>query len=85
MTLRLPLFGRILIWLLLNLLILGIAFGVFLWTELGGDSLLGRVAGDRSMAAANALMAELRDRPVTEWEKAMARFEEAYPDRKSVV
>lgn len=81
MTLRLPLFGRILIWLLLNLLILGIAFGVFLWTELGGDSLLGRVAGDRSMAAANALMAELRDRPVTEWEKAMARFEEAYPVR----
>ena len=81
MTLRLPLLGRILIWLLLNLLILGIAFGVFLWTELGGDSLLGRVAGDRSMAAANALMAELRDRPVTEWEKAMARFEEAYPVR----
>ena len=81
MTLRLPLFGRILIWLLLNLLILGVAFGVFLWTELGGESLLGRAAGEHSQAAANALMAELRDRPMVEWERAMARFEEAYPVR----
>ncbi len=81
MTLRLPLFGRILIWLLLNLLILGGTFGVFLWTELGGESLLGRAAGDRSQAPAGALMAELRDRPMVEWEGAMARFEEAYPVR----
>ena len=81
MSLRLPLLGRILIWSLLNLLILGVAFGVFLWTELGGDSLLGKVAGDRSMAAVNALMAELRDRPLPEWENALARFEEAYPVR----
>jgi two-component system sensor histidine kinase CpxA len=81
MILRLPLLGRILIWSLLNLLILGVAFGVFLWTELGGDSLLGKVAGDRSMAAANALTAELRDRPLPEWENALARFEEAYPVR----
>ena len=81
MTLRLPLFGRILVWLLLNLLILGVAFGVFLWTELGGESSLGRAAGDRSQAAAGALMAELRERPMVEWERAMARFEEAYPVR----
>ena len=81
MTLRLPLFGRILIWLLLNLFILGVAFGIFVWTELGGESLLGRVAGDRSQAPAGALMAELRDRPIVEWEGAMARFEEAYPVR----
>jgi len=81
MTLRLPLFGRILIWLLLNLIILGVAFGIFLWTELGGESLLGRAAGDRSQAPAGALMAELRDRPIVEWERAMARFEEAYPVR----
>ena len=81
MTLRLPLFGRILIWLLLNLLILGGTFGIFLWTELGGESLLGRAAGDRSQAPAGALMAELRDRPMVEWERAMARFEEAYPVR----
>lgn len=81
MTLRLPLFGRILVWLLLNLLILGVAFGVFLWTELGGESLLGRAAGDRSQAPVGALLAELRDRPLGEWEGAMARFEEAYPVR----
>ncbi|MEN9776816.1 MAG: hypothetical protein RJB04_571 [Verrucomicrobiota bacterium] len=81
MTLRLPLFGRILVWLLLNLLILGVAFGVFLWTELGGESLLGRAAGDRSQAPVGALLAELRDRPMGEWEGAMARFEEAYPVR----
>ena len=81
MTLRIPLFSRILIWLLLNLLILGGAFGVFLWTELGGESLLGRAAGDRSQAPVGALMAELRDRPMVEWERAMARFEEAYPVR----
>ena len=81
MTLRLPLFGRILVWLLLNLLILGVAFGVFLWTELGGESLLGRAAGDRSQAPVGALLAELRDRPMGEWEGAMARFEEAFPVR----
>ena len=81
MTLRLPLFSRILIWLLLNLIILGGTFGIFLWTELGGDSLMGRAAGDRSQAPAGALMAELRDRPMVEWERAMARFEEAYPVR----
>jgi two-component system sensor histidine kinase CpxA len=81
MTLRLPLFGRILIWLLLNLLILVGSFGVFLWTELGGESLLSRAAGDRSQAPTGALMAELRDRPMVEWEGAMARFEEAYPVR----
>jgi len=81
MTLRLPLFGRILLWLLLNLLILAAVSGAFLWTELGGESLLVRIAGERSQAAANALMAELRDRPIPEWERAMARFEEAYPVR----
>lgn len=81
MTLRLPLLGRILIWLLLNLVLLGAAFGAFLWTELGGESLLGRVAGERSQPAAMALLAELRDRPMPEWERAMARFEEAYPVR----
>ena len=81
MTLRLPLFGRILVWLLLNLLILGVAFGIFLWTELGGESLLGRAAGDRSQAPVGALLAELRDRPMGEWEGAMARFEEAFPVR----
>lgn len=62
MTLRLPLFGRILAWLLLNLIILAGAFGVFVWTELGGESLLGRIAGERSQSAAVALISELRDR-----------------------
>lgn len=81
MTLRLPLFGRILAWLLLNLLILAAVSGVFVWTELGGESFLGRIAGERSQAAANALMAELRERPIPEWDRAMARFEEAYPVR----
>lgn len=81
MTLRLPLLPRILLWLLLNLVLLGTAFGVFLWTELGGESLLGRVAGERSQAATGALLAELRERPFAEWERALARFEEAYPVR----
>ena len=81
MILRLPLLPRILIWLLLNLVLLVGAFGVFLWTELGGESLLGRVAGERSQAATGALLAELRERPVAEWERALARFEEAYPVR----
>jgi len=81
MTLRLPLLARILLWLLLNLVLLVGAFGVFLWTELGGESLLGRVAGERSQAATGALLAELRERPVAEWERALARFEEAYPVR----
>lgn len=81
MTLRLPLFGRILAWLLLNLIILAGAFGVFVWTELGGESLLGRIAGERSQSAAVALISELRERPIDEWERALARFEEAYPVR----
>jgi two-component system sensor histidine kinase CpxA len=81
MILRLPLLGRILAWLLLNLLILAAAFGVFVWTELGAESLLGRIAGERSQAAAGGLLSELRERPIPEWERALARFEEAYPVR----
>lgn len=78
MILRLPLLGRIMAWLLLNLLLLGGVVVVLLFTEFSLEPMLAGAAGERSQRAADALMAEIRDRPQTEWAAALDRFDEAY-------
>ena len=62
MTLRLPLLGKILGWLTLNLLFLVVAIGLLFMVEFPVDSLLLELMGDRPQRAADLLMAELRTR-----------------------
>lgn len=73
-----PLLGRIMVWLLLNLLLLGGVVAVLVFTEFSLEPMLAGAAGERSQRAADALMAEIRDRPQSEWVAALDRFDEAY-------
>jgi len=77
-TLRLPLFGRILVWLALNLILLAGAIGVLFVAEFRIEPLLLGLVGERAQRAADALMAEMRDRDPTEWRDALARFTAVY-------
>jgi two-component system sensor histidine kinase CpxA len=78
MILRLPLLGRILVWLVLNLLLLAVVIGLVLLTEFRIEPLMLGLVGERAQRAAEVLMSELRDRPQSEWEPALARFTNAY-------
>ncbi len=78
MTVRLPLFGRILVWLALNLVLLAAAVGIVLLTQFRIEPLLMGLVGERTQRAADVLIAELKDRPQTEWPASLARFTAAY-------
>jgi two-component system sensor histidine kinase CpxA len=80
MNCRFPLYAKILLWFFLNLLLLAVAFGVFLSVQFhfGLDSLLAGRAGDRLRAVSEVITRELHQRPRAEWDDVLSRFSEAY-------
>lgn len=77
---RFPLYAKILLWFFLNLLLLVMAFGVFLGVQFhfGLDSLLAGQAGGRIRAVSDVIMRELHQQPRSEWDTVLLRFSEAY-------
>ena len=83
MKLRFPLSVRILAWLCLNLLFLGL--GVYLFVKvqfhLGLDSLLLGRAGDRIQALSDLIAGELSESARSSWNTVLSRYSEAYQVR----
>jgi two-component system sensor histidine kinase CpxA len=80
MSLRFPLYAKILLWFFLNLVVLALAFYLVVKVQLrvGLDSLLAGRAGDRLQAVAEVISAELGERPRNDWEEVLERFSKAY-------
>jgi two-component system sensor histidine kinase CpxA len=76
---RFPLFARVLCWLVLHLVLLGLAFFIFIHWQLGLglDSLLSGAAGDRLGAFGDAALTLLVERPPGEWNEAIEPLAEA--------
>lgn len=75
---RFPLLARILIWFFLNLAMLGAVGFLLLRSEFRLEALMAGRGGERMQRLADALMAELRFRPPTEWNDLLRRFGDAY-------
>ncbi len=78
MRLRLPLFARFLVWLLLNLVLLATVFWLLVRTEFRPDALIAGVAGERVQQVADVIFGELRSRPKEEWTSILERFGTGY-------
>lgn len=78
MSLKLPLFGRVILWFFLNLVLLGVGAWVFVSSELKLEPLLGTLARDRIQPIADSLLGELRARQRSEWNVTLERFGDAY-------
>jgi two-component system sensor histidine kinase CpxA len=80
MKTRFPLYAKILLWLFLNLLVVGGAiYALFLFQfRVGPEALLAGPAGERVRATAQIISDELNARPVSEWTRILERFSEAY-------
>ncbi len=73
MKTRVPLYAKILLCLLLNLLILAAAAWYFLSDQFRVDSVFAGQIGERVQNAANAVVAELKGSPGPEWTAILAR------------
>lgn len=75
-----PLMMKMLLWLLLHLTILALAFGVFVgWQlQLGLDSLLSGASGDRLTALGEYISSDLIDNPREEWPGIINDYTEEY-------
>ena len=82
---KVPLSVRFLVWLVLNLAMLALVFGVVIRTEFRVESLLAVAAGDRVQKVSEVLFGELGSRPQSEWATTLARFSEAYGVRFSLL
>jgi two-component system sensor histidine kinase CpxA len=78
MTLRLPLYGRVLAWFGLNLMLLAGLLWMLAGSSLPVESLLNGLAGARVQRMADVLVGELSTRPMTEWNQALARASAVY-------
>jgi two-component system sensor histidine kinase CpxA len=80
MTLRFPLYAKILLWFFLNLLCLGGAFLLLVRAQFhyGLDWLLAAGAGERIQALSDVIVSDLNDRPRSEWSTVLKRFDDAY-------
>lgn len=78
MRLRLPLFARFLVWLLLNLVLLAAVFSLVVRTEFRPDALIAGIAGERVQQVADVIFGELRSRPKEEWTSILERFGTGY-------
>lgn len=79
MSIRLPLFAKILLWFFLNLMLLA-AVAVLVVTfqfHLGMDWLLASQAGDRVQAVADGLAEDLREEPRSSWDSILKELSEA--------
>lgn len=75
---RLPLYAKILLWLSLNLVLLGIAAVVILGRPIGLDLLLVGPMGGRIRGVTAVIMTELRQHPSSEWDTVLQRHSDAY-------
>lgn len=78
MTLRLPLYGRVLVWFGLNLILLVALLWVLAGARLPVDALLTSLAGERVQRIADVLVGELSTRPMSEWDRALERAASVY-------
>ena len=77
---RVPLYSKILLWLLLYLLLLGGGLYVFIRVHFhpGLDSLLAGPAGERVKSLSTVIVSELEESPRFEWNQVLRRFGDAY-------
>lgn len=78
MTLRFPLYAKILGWFFLNLLLLALVAGWVVRSEFRLEALINGAGGERFQKVADTLLGELRERPRTEWESILKRFDATY-------
>ena len=80
MRLRFPLYAKILLWFFLNLVVLGAAFLLLVRAQFhyGMDWLLAAGAGERIQAISDLIVSEVNDRPRSEWNAVLKRFDDAY-------
>lgn len=78
MTLRLPLYGRVLVWFGLNLVLLVALLWILAGARLPLETLLASVAGERVQRIADVLVGELSTRPMSEWNQALERAASVY-------
>lgn len=80
MQLRIPLYGKVLFWFLVNLCFVGLLAGTFAVVQLrfGLDWLLAGPARHRLEAMGEVIAGELRDEPVSAWNDLLARYRLAH-------
>lgn len=80
MTLRLPLYLKVFLWFLLNLLLLAVVFFVLLRVQFHADlnSFFAAQVGERLQSVGEIIEKELGDSPVSAWDSILARFSSAY-------
>jgi two-component system, OmpR family, sensor histidine kinase CpxA len=80
MKLRFPLLPKILAWFFLNLVVLGAGFFFVLKVQFrfGLDSLLAGRVGERIQAVSDVIAAELKAKPVANWNEVLKNFGQAY-------
>jgi two-component system sensor histidine kinase CpxA len=83
MKTRFPLYAKILLFFLLNLVFLGAVFYAFFQFQFrsGLDSLLMTQAGERVQAVSKLVASELDETPGTNWNRVIERFSDAYRTR----
>jgi two-component system, OmpR family, sensor histidine kinase CpxA len=86
MNIRFPLYARILFWFFLNLVLLAAVFLVLILGQFqsGFDWMLA-AADPRIQAVTDVIVADLNDRPRTNWNAVLKRFDDAYQIRFLVV
>lgn len=80
MQLRIPLYGKVLFWFLVNLCFVGLLAGTFAVVQLrfGIDWLLAGPAKHRLEAMGEVIAGELRDEPISAWNDLLARYRLAH-------
>ena len=78
MTIRLPLYGRVLAWFGLNLMLVVGLLWVLGGSSIPMESLLNGLAGARVQRIADVLVGELSTRPVNEWNQSLERASSVY-------
>jgi two-component system sensor histidine kinase CpxA len=80
MNIRFPLYAKILLWFFLNLVLLAVVFLVLMRAQFrfGFDWMLATGADARIQAVSDVIVGELNDRPHTNWNTILNRFDEAY-------
>jgi two-component system sensor histidine kinase CpxA len=80
MPVRVPLYGKVLFWFLVNLCLVALLAGTFAVVQLrfGIDWLLAGPAKQRLEAMGEVIAGELRDQPVSAWNELLARYRLAH-------
>jgi two-component system, OmpR family, sensor histidine kinase CpxA len=78
MNVRFPLYGKILLWFFLNLVIIAVGFFIFFNFEVGLNSAVERQAHERLRPIEQLIMSELVAASPSEWDDILKRFSAAY-------